>query len=104
MDFAVLFLAIIVKKLVDWIRCIVHGDINGIVTPLVAWLLGTVVIYLSIWGLKWPEDLPYDPWSRVLWGLYVGLAAGTVHDFFMATGRAYTSRRLVRDSPVTPTK
>lgn len=102
MDFAVLLLAVIVKKFVDFIRSLAHGDINGIVTPIIAWLVGILVIYLCIWTMNWPSQyLPTD-WSRILWGVFLGSAAGTIHDFLAATSRGYTRRRFVEQSPVAP--
>lgn len=98
MDWIVILFALLARKFVDFIRYVVHGDVNGMVTQIIAWLMGILTIYFLVWT-QWP-NVPELTWERLLWGLLVGGAASTVHDFLCSLGRTWGNRHLVEPAPI----
>jgi hypothetical protein len=98
----VIFLTLLALKLVDFVRYMANGDGNGMITQVLAWLAGILVVYLAEWA-----DLPGIPpevWPRILLGLFIGSAAATVHDFFKALAKVWGRTILLPDrKAVTPT-
>ncbi len=101
MDFFIVLVALLVRKVLDFIRYVVHGDVNGMVSQIVAWLLGILVVYCLLWS-EWP-GVPDTVWQRILWGMVVGSAASTVHDFLCAWAKTWSHRPLVTPTATTPT-
>lgn len=100
MDLLVLLAAVFMRKLFDFVRYIVHGDLNGIVSQLLIWLFGIVFIYCLVWA-EW-TGMPATAPQRVISGLFIASFASTVHDFLTAWARLWTRRVLLDPPPPRP--
>jgi riboflavin transporter FmnP len=98
----VIFLILLVKKIMDFIKYAANGDANGVVTQLVTWAVAIGVVYLATWA-HWNQISEGDNWDRLLWGFYLGSAAATVHDFFKALSAAWVRPGLLPPRAVEPT-
>lgn len=99
----VIFLILLVKKTVDLIKYAANGDTNGVLTQIVTWAIGIGIVYLATWA-HWNQVSEGDNWDRLLWGVYLGSAAATVHDFFKALATAWVPAGLLPPRrPIEPT-
>lgn len=81
----------LIKKLVDFIKYAVNGDINAVVTQLVAWVLGIAVAFIaanSDWGstidVGGKSLASLNAWSLVLVGFVLASTAGVGWDVIKA--------------------
>jgi hypothetical protein len=99
-----ILLIFLAMKFVDVIRYIVNADMNGLVTQLVAWLVGVLAVYLTVWA-EW-ATMPTDTWTRILWGVLIGSGAAAAHDLLRAIAKPEIRPALVAPrattAPVTP--
>lgn len=91
-----IFLVLLVKKALDFVRYVANGDANGSITQILGWLLGIAAAYLAQWA-DWVTDT--DTGSTILWGVVLGSAASVIHDFFKAIAKAWTTGPLLRVQP-----
>ncbi len=78
----------LIKKLVDFTRYAKAGDINGIITQLVAWAAGIAVFFLAAQS-DWADGIEIgdralsvlNGWSLVMAGLAAGSSASVFQDF-----------------------
>jgi hypothetical protein len=96
----VIFLVLLALKLMDLVKYAACGDANGIVTQIVAWALGVLVVYLAL-AADW-DMLPGGVWPRILWGVLIGSAASTFHDLFKSIAKAWHHSVLLPDRTVAP--
>jgi hypothetical protein len=80
-----------VKKLVDTVKYAANGDINAVVTQLVAWALGILVTWISsqaeLAHLMEVNGVPIanlDGWSLVVAGIALASTAGIGYDALKA--------------------
>lgn len=97
-DVVLFLLAILVRKFVDFVRYAVHGDVNGVVTQLIAWIIGIITVYMAIWA-NW-DGVAGDVWPRILWGVYLGSLGSTLHDLFQALAKTWSTRPLIDPRPI----
>ncbi len=79
----------LIKKLVDFVRYAKNGDINGIVTQIVAWAAGIAIFFLAAQS-DWADGIEIgdralsvlNGWSLVLAGATFGSVASTAQDLF----------------------
>jgi hypothetical protein len=84
----ILVLAALVKKLVDFVRAAKAGDHNGIVTQLVAWVGGILVVMLAA-HTAWADGIDFGDTtlgdmnlaSQILAGLALASSASLAADF-----------------------
>lgn len=81
----------LIKKLVDFIKYAANGDVNAVVTQLVAWLLGIAVAFIaanSDWGstidVSGKTLASLNGWSLVLVGFVLASTAGVGWDLIKA--------------------
>lgn len=88
MDFVpILVLLATVKKLVDFVRYIKGGDVNGVVTQIVAWVGGIALVVLAA-QTSWADGIVFGDTvlaklgfaGQVLAGIALGSAASLAHD------------------------
>lgn len=89
----------LVYKVVDTLRYAKSGDINGVLTQVIAWVSGVAVAFL-VAQTEWADgieigDRPLSRlgfWSLVFAGLTIGSAASTAKDLFKSVDNANTSK------------
>lgn len=89
----VLVLLATVKKVVDFVRYAKAGEVNGIVTQVVAWLAGFGLVALAAHS-AWADsvvigDVPLAGMSlasQLLTGIAIGSTASLAHDALDRTG------------------
>lgn len=91
--FTLILLIFLALKLVDVVRYIANADMNGVVTQLLAWLAGILVVYLTVWA-EWTTIFP-DTWTRILWGVLLGSGAGFTHDLLKAIAKTSVYSPLI---------
>lgn len=87
----VLAMAALTLKVVDFLRYLRAGDMNGVFTQLAAWLAGVIVVLL-VAQTDWADGIGVGDmslgtinfWSLIFYGLSAGSAASTVKDGFKA--------------------
>jgi len=78
-----LFMAAMVKKAVDLLRYAFSGDVNGIITQVVAWAVGIGVVFLVAYSdlghqvnINGASLASLNQWTWVLAGLALSSGAG----------------------------
>lgn len=85
-------------KLVDFIRYLRAGDINGVTTQLAAWLAGVLVVFL-VAQTAWAAGIAVGDmrlstlglWSQVFVGLTASSGAGFLNDIRKAVDNTTTA-------------
>jgi hypothetical protein len=88
----ILVLLATVKKCVDFVRYANAGDLNGILTQIVAWLAGFAVVALAA-HTPWARGIVFADISlahlnlsaQLLAGIAVGSSASLAHDAVVGT-------------------
>lgn len=78
-----LLMASIIKKIVDFVKYLAAGDINAVVTQLVAWAVGVGLAFLAA-NSDWADTFEVNGqaastlngWSLVFVGIAIASAAG----------------------------
>jgi hypothetical protein len=102
MEFLTMILLIfLAMKLVDVVRYIANADMNGVITQLLSWLAGILVVYLPVWTGWTTEFIIDDTWTRILWGVLIGSGAAAAHDLLKALAKTWGYSALVvpRNTP-----
>ncbi len=81
-------MATLTLKIIDFLRYLRGGDINGMLTQLFAWLAGVLVVLL-VAQTDWADGIAIGDmslatlgfWSLVFYGLSAGSGASAVKDF-----------------------
>ncbi len=89
----ILVLLATVKKLVDFVRYAKGGDYNGIITQVLAWIGGALVVILAA-HTAWADGIVFgdvalshmNVASQVLAGIALGSTASLAHDIAPAPG------------------
>lgn len=84
----ILVLLATVKKIVDFVRYAKAGDYNGIITQLIAWIGGALVVMLGA-HTAWADGIVFGDVSlahmglasQVLAGIALGSTASLANDF-----------------------
>jgi hypothetical protein len=101
--FTMILLIFLALKLVDLVRYIVNADMNGVITQVLAWLAGILVVYLTVWAEWTTEFIETWTWTRLLWGVLLGSAAGVAHDLLKAIAKTSVYSALIVRGNATPT-
>lgn len=96
-----ILLIFLAMKLVDLVRYIANADMNGVITQLLSWLAGVLVVYLTVWA-EW-LTVPVDTWTRVLWGVLVGSGAAAAHDLLKALAKTWVYSAMIVPRHTPPT-
>lgn len=84
MDFVpLLVMTALVKKVVDFVKYVVNGDVNALVTQLVAWGMGIALAFIAA-NSDWAESILINSiplaalsgWSLVFVGVNIASLAG----------------------------
>jgi hypothetical protein len=83
----VVAMGILILKLIDFLRYLRAGDMNGVLTQLATWLAGVIVVLL-VAQTSWADGIGVGDqslatlgfWSLVFYGLSVGSGASLVKD------------------------
>lgn len=106
-------MAALILKCVDLMRYLRAGDINGVVTQVVSWLAGVIVVML-VAHTDWADGIAVGDmsmatlniWSLVFFGLSVGSGASLVKDLLKAVDNSNSAAIPVlvapRGRPVEP--
>jgi hypothetical protein len=98
----IVLLIFLAMKLLDVVRYIVNADMNGMVTQVLAWLAGILVVYITVWA-EWITVFNYTG-TRIVYGLLIGSGAAVTHDLLKAIAKASTYYALIAPRVIaTPT-
>lgn len=83
----VIAMGVLILKLIDFLRYLRAGDMNGVLTQLATWLAGVIVVLL-VAQTSWADGIGVGDqslatlgfWSLVFYGLSVGSGASLVKD------------------------
>lgn len=96
MDFVpILVLGATVKKIVDFTRYAHAGDYNGIISQVIAWVAGVLVVMLAA-HTAWSAGIAFGDlalarmgtYSQILAGIALGSSASLAHDAVVKTTTA----------------
>lgn len=87
----VVAMAALTLKCIDFLRYLKAGDLNGVVTQLITWLAGVIVVLL-VAQTDWADGIAIGDmnlatlgfWSLVFYGLSAGSGASFVKDSLKA--------------------
>jgi hypothetical protein len=106
MDFVPLVVMVsLVKKVVDFVKYAVNGDVNAIVTQIVAWLVGIGSAFLAA-NSDWARSIMINgqPLSSLnAWSLvFVGVVLASVAGFGWDTVKAIDGTNSAQVPPLVP--
>lgn len=92
-------MAVLSLKLIDFLRYLRAGDLNGVFTQIAAWIAGVAVVFL-VAQTDWASGVAVgdmnlatlNAWSLVFYGLSVGSGGSVVKDVLKAVDNTNSAR------------
>lgn len=92
-------MAVLIYKIVDFIRYVRAADINGVITQLAVWIAGVLVVFL-VAQTNWASGVGVgdmnlaniNAWSLLFYGLSVGSGASFIKDTLKSVDNTNSSQ------------